>query len=112
MAEKMLYKIAVPNTLEAHTRERTAKVKFDLARLLLARRLEQLESNAAPQYASQFAPDYFAVELRDPFVKIAYLWDANYGVFYSVGPDESNDSNRIRYDPTNGTISVGDIALF
>ena len=102
----------MPNTLEARTREQTAKAKFDLARLVLARRLEQLENNVASQDASQFVPDYFALELRDPFVEAAYLWDAKDEAFYSVGPDKGNDNNRIRYDPTNGTISVGDISLF
>ncbi len=111
MVEKILYKIAAPNALEAHTRERAAKAKFDLARLLLARRIEQLESGTAPQDTSQLVPEYLPVDPRDPFSDTAYLWDASGELFYSIGPNERNENNRIRYDPTNGTISTGDISL-
>lgn len=112
MAEKVLYKIAAPNMEEAHTRERAAKAKFDLTRLLLARRIEQLESGTAPQEATQLVPECLPEPLRDPFSDIAYVWDASRELFYSIGPDKRNDQNQIRYDPTNGTISAGDIALF
>jgi len=112
MVEKVLYKIAAPNMEEAHARERAAKAKFDLARILSARRIEQLESGTAPQDASQRVSEYFPEPLRDPFSDVAYVWDASRELFYSIGPDKRSDHNRIRYDPTNGTVSAGDIALF
>ncbi len=112
VGEKMLYKIALPDTLRAHTLERTAKAKFDLARLVLVCRIAQLESGTAPQNTSQLVPEYFPVDLRDPFSETAYVWDASSELFYSIGPNERDDKNRIRYDPTNGTISTGDISLF
>lgn len=112
MMLRMLYNIARPNFLETHIRERLAKSKFDLARLALASRIAQLEGGTISGSTLQFVPKYFPENLQDPFSSAPYIWDSSAEVFYSVGPDTQSENNRLRYDPTNGSISTGDVSLF
>ena len=47
----------------------------------------------------------------DPFSGAQFLRDETTGAFYSVGPDGGDDRLRVVYDPTNGTISRGDLVV-
>ena len=108
---EMLYTIGIPNTLEAHTREQTAKAKYDLARVEIAGRIVQLETGTVPAYIQDFIPKYLASSPSDPFSNNPYLNDSSRQVFYSIGPDGRDDGNGLLYDPTNGIVSNGDISL-
>jgi hypothetical protein len=48
---------------------------------------------------------------NDPFADKPYLWDASHETFYGIGPDGKDDQNLVRYDPTNGTTSEGDLSV-
>jgi hypothetical protein len=49
---------------------------------------------------------------NDPFSgqPLKYVVEDNKATLYSLGPDTADDRARIPYDPTNGTISPGDVA--
>jgi hypothetical protein len=49
----------------------------------------------------------------DPFsnTTIKYRVSGNSGILYSIGPDLIDNGGSPDYDPTNGTISAGDIAV-
>ena len=49
-------------------------------------------------------------ENGDIFIKSSFKFNGKYA--YSVGPDGVDDKLEIIYDPTNGTISPGDIIVF
>jgi len=52
--------------------------------------------------------------MTDPFGEGAYLRSKNVGgsiVVYSVFPDRNDQNAMVEYDPTNGTISSGDMTL-
>ena len=109
--EEVLYNIAIPNLKNAITRGLKAKAKFDLARLVLASRIEELETGKSVSNIRELIPKYFPDEPKDPFSEQPYLWDSASKTFYSIGPDKLDDQNLLQYDPTNGTISNGDISF-
>jgi len=110
--DRLLYALGgVPNFHEADIREKVGKTEFDLARLLIANRIHELESGGRTSGVRDFVPELIPVEPQDPFADGPFLWDATAEAFYSVGPDGIDHCNRIRYDPTNGTKSAGDISL-
>lgn len=84
---------------------------FDLARLKLANRILTIEGKADRTNPAAFVPEFFPEELKDPISNGPYLWDATNTAFYSVAPDGVDGGNRIQYDPTNGSQSLGDISL-
>ncbi len=50
-----------------------------------------------------------AVGKVDPFSGLGYLRHAS--VEYSVGPDQQDQQMKVIYDPSNGTVSAGDIPV-
>ena len=101
----------VPNSLQAHTRERIAKAKFDLARLALTSRIELLDSGYSSALDEELITKYLSKPPEDPFTGTMYLWDTQDRTYYSLGPDKSDNYNGVSYDPTNGTLSMGDVSL-
>ena len=87
------------------------KTYFHLTQLTLAQRIAQLKGNTVTGQKPELVPEYFKSELVDPFSGEPYLWDAESGCFYGVGPDREDDQNSLTYDPTNGIISAGDISI-
>jgi hypothetical protein len=87
-----------------------AQARFDLARLALAERVAALEGGAPVAAARDLAPKYLSTTPADPFTSGAFARTAG-GVFYSVGPDRQDGQGAPVYDPTNGTLSTGDILL-
>ncbi len=103
-----LYSIAIPNFLEATTREASALAKLDLARIEAAKRVYKLESVQAAPSIEALVPEYLPEALVDRFDESGggYGWEP---VVYSIGPDRIDNKATVQYDPTNGTISRGDI---
>ncbi len=87
-------------------------VTLNLTRLQVANRIRELETGKKTEDPSGFVPEFFSSVPTDPFVDKPFVWDSTREVFYSIGPDESDDRNLIRYNPTNGTESVGDISVW
>ncbi len=50
---------------------------------------------------------------KDPFSTgmPKYILRGNGATLYSIGPDLSDNQGKLEYDPTNGVISPGDIAV-
>ena len=105
-ARPVFYSIAVPNFGEASTRGRVSISKFELLRMFTASKIYRLEHGKNPAAPSDLIPKFFPTTPEDPF---AQNFKAINHMFYSVGPDGIDQKAAVPYDPTNGTISSGDI---
>ena len=106
----MLMTMAIPNFLEASTREKVATARYRLAKLAVAERLAQVEGSAPAATPRDLVPKYLATEPQDPFSSGTFQRAAG-SDFYSLGPDTRDDAGAVAYDATNGTLSRGDIVL-
>jgi len=113
----MKYKsgVSYPNIPEAETRHKTSDMKFQLVRMALAARYCLFETGEFPSSQQHFAP-FFREELpKDTFTENDALrftrLSKNEMAVYSVGPDGDDDRTKVRYDPTNGAITDGDIFI-
>jgi hypothetical protein len=97
----------VPNHLEANTRSIVSKAKIATTRAAVHVLLLQQEAGAAP------AVDFSNPIWRDPFGEQPLHLESgpNHTLIYSIGPDLKDQQGRTAYDPTNGTLSAGDIAI-
>ena len=71
-----------------------------------------LKEKKWPKGLKDLEPGYISKVPLDPFVDKPFRWSQDStGVpfVYSVGPDFKDDSVKVLYDPTNGTVSGGDI---
>lgn len=91
-----------------------AETKFQLLRAATAARYRLLTTGSFPAQPSAFAPPLTQTIPTDPFTSAPLLF-SSYGaqafICHSVGPDQKDNGARIEYDPTNGTLSAGDILL-
>lgn len=86
------------------------------SRLLMAgaaARYNFLKNGQFPEELSEFAlllPDGLPL---DPFSDkpLKFIAEKDPFVIYSIGPDETDDHAAFAYDPTNGTISPGDVFI-
>lgn len=111
LVNPMLFQIAVPNFNEAFKRGDVMLSKFDILRLETSRKLYKLEKGAAPAQDENLVPAYLPTLPKDRFGKGEEALRKAGEATYSVGPDGKDDGNKIAYDPSNGTTSVGDLAL-
>ena len=81
------------------------------AQIQAAIQLYHLEKKRWPKGLDDLKP-YFSTIPVDPFTDKPFLWSqdsAGRPFAYSTGPDFIDNSVKLVYDPTNGTISSGDI---
>jgi len=134
----ILAAIAVPNFLEAQTRAKCSRAKADLAAIRTALESYAVDENVYPigsgglgftgNLINLIAPrEYLSKVPRDTFRDGAMYFYASLGrdhgtptnpygayVIASVGPNrlqETSLTSSINYDPTNGTLSAGDIVV-
>lgn len=132
----ILAAIAVPNFLEAQVRSKVSRSRTDHRSLATAIEAYYVDNNAYPpsiEILHQGAVKYLSTSFTDPYaaspnIPMRYLigpealqrakesglvppdyQDSSFWIVYSVGPDGVDDGGRILYDPTNGTVSRGDI---
>jgi type II secretion system protein G len=129
----ILAAIAVPNFLEAQTRSKVSRVQSDLRMLVTAVESYSLDNGCYPRnppagvcvlavnglpelttpvaYIISYPVDIFRSEkgLRKPIQYGACSSGSTYWYVWSLGPDLKDQNATILYDPTNGTISEGDI---
>jgi prepilin-type N-terminal cleavage/methylation domain-containing protein len=129
----ILAAIAVPNFLEAQTRSKVSRMQTDLRTLSLGVDSYTVDHNRFPRQPPRNACVVFCEVLRELTTPIAYLTSfpldifhrvdgapepISYGVctsgspyyyLWSYAPDQDNDYAMLLYDPTNGTISDGDL---
>jgi hypothetical protein len=107
----------LPNTAfqwyypEAETRLYVVKSKFELVRMATAAKQRLVMQGEFPKSAKQFGPLLPDGPPKDPFGDgpLKFLSTTDSLTCYSIGPDKSDDRATVAYDPTNGTISPGDI---
>ncbi|MBN1478260.1 hypothetical protein JXA47_16005 [Candidatus Sumerlaeota bacterium] len=87
-----LFQLALPNFLEAVTREEVTEAKLSLCMALCALRLDD---------------EARLEEIVDPFTGEPVRVES--GRVWSLGPDQADQGANLVYDPTNGTMSPGDI---
>jgi hypothetical protein len=85
--------------------------RFDLLRLATASKLYMVEHGKAPEKMADLAPAYLPAPLVDRLARGKAPYAVKEGRFYSVGPDGKDDRLKVNYDPSNGTVSGGDLAL-
>lgn len=136
----ILAAMAVPNFLEAQVRSRTSRVKSDARSIATGLEAYYVDNNAYPPSAEilwQGAVKYLSTPFEDPYAdykgtpmkyvtgQLAYDRAIEAGYFdpdaispskfwyvYSVGPDNTDNLGMLLYDPTNGTVSAGDVVRF
>lgn len=104
-------RIALPNYAQAYTRIMTITAKVRLAEIQAAIHLYRLKKHQFPNSFQDLEPEYISKVPLDPFTDKSFLWgqDSTGPFAYSTGPDFRDDHVQIIYDPTNGTMSTGDI---
>jgi len=98
------------------TRNSRADARFQVLRAAMVAKHHHHITGSYPRSASDFVallPDGLP---NDPFsyfeesLRIAGGESETFRV-YSVGPDDTDDLGLVRYDPTNGTLSAGDVVV-
>ncbi|MBM3333267.1 hypothetical protein FJY63_01255 [Candidatus Sumerlaeota bacterium] len=86
---------------------------FELLRMATAAKYRFVAHGQFPKTVEEFAPLLAQGLPNDPFTKkpLNFISTSNSLLCYSVGPDQIDDHASIQYDPTNGTMSTGDICL-
>ena len=87
--------------------------KFQLVRTATAGKYCYVAYEVFPTSDTEFAPLLPDGPPRDPFGEntLRYITQHDSMTCYSIGPDKDDDRAAVSYDPTNGTISDGDIIL-
>ncbi|MCX7765692.1 MAG: hypothetical protein N2246_03175, partial [Candidatus Sumerlaeia bacterium] len=93
--------------------DKVSVAKYQLLKVATAARQHLLKHDAFPKEDKEllsYFPDGLA---KDPFSQhpLKYLSGADSFTCYSIGPDETDDKAKIAYDPSNGTVSGGDIFI-
>lgn len=131
----ILAAIATPNFLEAQTRSRVSRVMADQRTIAVAIESYYVDAGRYPagmdelwqgtvKYMSSPIPDPFALNKGSEYhyAKGIDAWSRlaqagfnvgqpteNIWILWSDGPDMRNDSAMIAFDPTNGSVSSGDV---
>jgi len=89
------------------------RVHLDLVRLATAAKYHLLATGRFPVNDGDFGPLLPSGPPKDLFSEQPLRFVSGNGMFvgYSVGPDRYDDVAGMEYDPTNGTLSRGDIFL-
>jgi len=108
-----LIKIAIPNFTEADVRALVTKSKLFETQLATALAACKIDKKRYPIRLSALVPDYFEALPMDPFNGEEFRYkaapDGSTYTLHGVGPDRKDEKTAMLYDPTNGTISDGDI---
>ncbi|MCB2153832.1 prepilin-type N-terminal cleavage/methylation domain-containing protein [bacterium] len=132
----ILAAISVPNFMEAQVRSKVSRVKSDARSMATAIESYFVDNNGYPYNSEilwQGPVKYMTSSFVDPYnlkpgESLKYLqgFEAvrsavqagmvlpqqppnSFWLVYSVGPDNRDDRAQLQYDPTNGTVSAGDI---
>lgn len=100
----------LPYFPEVKVRRLVAETRTHLLRLALGLRLDSARTLALRREPLSAAPHN---PWRDPFTEAPLRSDTptSPSLLYSLGPDLKDQRGALAYDPTNGTLSAGDIIL-
>lgn len=109
-ARNFLVRICTPNLLEIKRRISENETRLHLVRLGLALRAATSQTLALRREDLAAQPHN---PWRDPFTERPLQLDASTSptLLYSLGPDLHDQGGALSYDPTNGTLSAGDIIM-
>ncbi len=130
----ILSAIATPNFLEAQTRSKVSRALSDMRSMRTGLEAYYIDQNSyphKPEILWQGTVKYLSGPFTDPFAQpsgtsLRYLvhgaaldrarsagligpGENTQWMLYSIGPDGIDDDGRMLYDPTNGTLSSGDV---
>jgi len=113
MPKNFILRLFQPSYESMMIRRDVAKNRLALISLNSAAQLYQRKTGQYPQSLSQLVPSYLPSLPVDCFSGKDFLFKqadaAVPPVVFSVGPDQQTQDTQTIYDPTNGTISSGDI---
>jgi hypothetical protein len=100
---------------EPDVRARRMKTLVDAADLAASLELYRLDRGTLPERLEELVPDYEAALPADPFTGQPFRYDVapdrrSYRL-WSPGPELIDNQALVTYDPTNGTVSGGDLIL-
>lgn len=100
---------------ESLIRHYVSDMKFDLIRMAAAARYKLLKTGRFPGSNKDFEPFLSGNLPEDLFSEGAPLRFTQSSddefIVYSLGPDQTDDAATFAYDPTNGTVTPGDIII-
>lgn len=105
-------RIAVPNYLNAGIRESVMVADLRGARIAAALELYRLRNGQYPEGLDALE-DILGELPADPYGEEPFAYEKTEEGYalWSIGPDENDDGAGVVYDPTNGTISAGDVVM-
>jgi len=112
--EAGIFACAIPNFTEAGVREATVTARLRLTQAETALRANKRAGGPTPGTLDELVPARQNAVPNDPFTgePLQYrLGEGGAWQVWSVGPDFKSDDAGLRYDPTNGTVSTGDVLL-
>ena len=105
----------IPDYAEADIRYQIMISKLRQTQLATAVETMKLEKGKCPETLNELAPTYFAVLPFDPFTGKPFVYktaaEGKQFYDYGLGPDQLDQRCSPLYDPTNGTLSPGDILM-
>ncbi len=103
----------IPNFVKAEAQFTIRDARIRLARVTVALEEYRNATGAYPGSLLALVPRYLPENPLDPFSgKLLPYSPTREGYqLYSVGPDGTDQSGAVQYDPTNGTLSSGDISF-
>ncbi len=106
----VLNRIAAPNFLNANVRDVFCRSHSAAAKIILGLRHYHSLHGEYPDTLEDIA-DLYETPPVDPFTTEPFIYEKIGGSFrlYSPGPELVDDKAAFEYDPTNGTVSNGDI---
>jgi beta-lactamase regulating signal transducer with metallopeptidase domain len=104
-----------PEFMEARIRELSMQARFGESKIACGLALYRAQHGRYPAALADLAPECLNEVPSDPFSGKPFAYQAGPGgtsyTLHSVGPDRANDTTGLLYDPTNGAISAGNVAL-
>jgi hypothetical protein len=105
----------IPNYIEAETRHQVSDMKFQILFMAAAAKYHYVKTGKFPASDKDFnkyLPSGIPEDVFETASSIKYTGlTNNHFAVYSFGPDKKDNAALLRYDPTNGTMSDGDIYI-
>ena len=101
------------NVQVTKARQSIVDARFELLRMATAVRYRFVLRGEFPRTPDQFGPLLSEGLPKDPFSDgpLKFIMTTDSLVCYSIGPDGRDDRVAIEYDPTNGSLSPGDMLM-
>lgn len=100
---------AVPDFESVDVRYHVVTSRLRETQIATALEIFRLTEGRYPANLSELVPKYFDELPMDVFTGKPYIFKPSSNFLYGLGPDQTDDSGAIFYDPTNGAKSAGDL---